>query len=232
MLAGGERSFWSPCTSPHAPGVSPARCFRAWVLSVDSCRVQSGECQVRSGPGGRGLRRRCNRFDQYSILGELFRRWDPHCRNKSETPFQLGYYAQCPHRGTRHPARTTVLPRSPRGPSRLSPFYGFTYLLYPPLSRPRPSPGPAAPARACAPRTGLAQRTHGRGRGAHPRTPHQRTTHTRGGAARPRRRRRRPAQRRQDPSAERAAETPNTTPRGEKGAHLHILCAYHIRFFL
>ena len=118
MLAGGERSFWSPCTSPHAPGVSPARCFRAWVLSVDSSRVQSGECQMRSGPGGRGLRRRCNRFDQYSILGELFRRWDPHCRNKSETPFQLGYYAQCPHRGTRHGPRWA----SPLAPQSVPPF--------------------------------------------------------------------------------------------------------------
>ena len=118
MLAGGERSFWSPCTSPHAPGVSPARCFRAWVLSVDSCRVQSGECQVRSGPGGRGLRRRCNRFDQYSILGELFRRWDPHFRNQPEASFQLGYYAQCPHRGTRHGPRWA----SPLAPQSVPPF--------------------------------------------------------------------------------------------------------------
>ena len=219
MLAGGERSFWSPCTSPHAPGVSPARCFRAWVLSVDSCRVQSGECQMRSGPGGRGLRRRCNRFDQYSILGELFRRWDPHCRNKSETPFQLGYYAQCPHRGTRHgprcfPARPAVRPA----------FRPFTALLtyYTPRSR---APGLALapqPLRARAHREAAWHSAHTAGAAARTRTPHQRTTHTRGGAARPRRRRRRPAQRRQDPSAERAAETPNTTPRGEKGGFFLI----------
>ena len=222
MLAGGERSFWSPCTSLHAPGVSPARCFRAWVLSVDSCRVQSGECQMRSGPGGRGLRRRCNRFDQYSILGELFRRWDPHFRNQPEASFQLGYYAQCPHRGTRHGPRS--LPRSPRSPSRISPFYGFTYLLYTPLSRPRPGPGPAAPARACAPRTGLAQRTHGRGRGAHPHAAPAHHTHPRRGSAT------------QTPQAQASAETArperracrgNTkhhTSRGERGTFAHIMC--------
>ena len=222
MLAGGERSFWSPCTSPHAPGVSPARCFRAWVLSVDSCRVQSGECQMRSGPGGRGLRRRCNRFDQYSILGELFRRWDPHFRNKSETPFQLGYYAQCPHRGTRHgprcfPARPAVRPA----------FRPFTALLtyYTPRSR---APGLALapqPLRARAHREPAWHSAHTAGRGAHPHAAHRRTTH-------PRRR----GSATQTPQAQASAETArperracrgNTkhhTSRGERGTFAHIMC--------
>ena len=222
MLAGGERSFWSPCTSPHAPGVSPARCFRAWVLSVDSCRVQSGECQMRSGPGGRGLRRRCNRFDQYSILGELFRRWDPHCRNKSETPFQLGYYAQCPHRGTRHgprcfPARPAVRPA----------FRPFTALLtyYTPRSR---APGLALapqPLRARAHREPAWHSAHTAGAAARTRTPQQTAHHTprRGSAT-------------QTPQAQASAETArperracrgNTkhhTSRGERGTFAHIMC--------
>ena len=230
MLAGGERSFWSPCTSPHAPGVSPARCFRAWVLSVDSCRVQSGECQLRSGPGGRGLRRRGNRFDQYSILGELLGAGTLIVGISQRPLFSLDIMRSVS--APRHAARTTVLPRSPRGPSRLSPFYGFTYLLYPPLSRPRPSPGPAAPARACAPRTGLAQRTHGRGRGAHPHAAPAHHTHPRRGSAT------------QTPQAQASAETArperracrgNTkhhTSRGERGTFAHIMCISHIRFFL
>ena len=227
MLAGGERSFWSPCTSPHAPGVSPARCFRAWVLSVDSCRVQSGECQVRSGPGGRGLRRRCNRFDQYSILGELFRRWDPHFRNQPEASFQLGYYAQCPHRGTRHGPRWA----SPLAPQSVPPFALlrlYLLIIHPALAPPAwPWPrSPCARVRT-ANRPGTAHTRPGPRR-APARRNRQRTTHP-GGAARPRRRRRRPAQRRQDPSAERAAETPNTTHRGEKGAHLHI---YYVHIIL